>query len=168
MIESTQISDAAANVKSGAEPLAPLESACARLKAGGLRITAPRRAILAALLSRSEPASIEQIHSQLVAGQCDLVTVYRCMAAFEEIGLVRRGYFLDGACLYEIDAGKPVRYHVVCRRTRRVHTIDSGASPELAAALHRVEETLRAQGFTEVGHVVEFFGTAPVSGAEAG
>jgi len=168
MIASTQISDAAANVKTGAKTLTPLESACSRLRASGLRVTEPRLAILSALLSRDEPASIEQIHAQVGAGQCDLVTVYRCMAAFEEIGLVRRGYFLDGACLYEIDAGKPARFHVVCRRTRRVHNIDPGAAAELTAALASIEDMLRSRGFTEVGHILEFIGTAPAAGAEQG
>jgi len=168
MIGSTQISDAAANVKTGLKTLSPLESACERLRACGLRITEPRLAILAALFSRDEPASIEQIHSQVGAGQCDLVTVYRCMTAFEEIGLVRRCYFLDGACLYEIDAGRPVRYHVVCRGARELRHIDSEAASELTAALRKTEELLRSQGFTEVGHIVEFFATAPAPAQGAG
>ena len=165
MIGSTQISDATANVKTGAKPLTPLESACVRLRACGLRVTEPRMAILSALLSRSEPGSIEQIHGQVGSGRCDLVTVYRCMAAFEEIGLVRRGYFLDGACLYEIDAGGPAQYHVVCRKTHEVQTVDPATAGELVAALHGVEESLRAKGFTEVGHIVEFFGTPPAASA---
>ena len=165
MIGSTQISDPTANVKTGAKPLTPLEAACARLRACGLRVTEPRIAILAALISRSEPGSIEQIHAQVGSGQCDLVTVYRCIAAFEEIGLVRRGYFLDGACLYEIDTGGPAQYHVVCRQTHQVQPVDPAAAGALAAALHRVEESLRAKGFTEVGHIVEFFGTPPAAGA---
>jgi Fur family ferric uptake transcriptional regulator len=165
MISSTQISDAAANVKTGANANTPLESACARLRAGGLRITEPRLAILAALLARNEPASIEQIHTQVGAGQCDLVTVYRCITAFEEIGLVRRSYFLDGACLYEIDAGRPAQYHVVCRGARQVRKIDPESVSELTAALRKTEELLRSQGFTEIGHIVEFYGTAPGEGA---
>ncbi len=163
MIESTQISDATANVKTGAMIPTPLESAVARLRECGLRVTAPRLAVLSTLLSRDEPASIEQIHSQVGAGQCDLVTVYRCMTAFEEIGLVRRGYFLDGACLYEIDAGRPARYHVVCRQTRQVRPVDPGPASELTAALRSAEDALRAKGFTDVGHIVEFFGTPPAA-----
>jgi Fur family ferric uptake transcriptional regulator len=58
----------------------PLDLACARLKAAGLRITQPRIAILDALIKRSLPASIEQIHGDLAGSACDLVTVYRCLA----------------------------------------------------------------------------------------
>jgi Fur family ferric uptake transcriptional regulator len=83
------------------------------------------------------------------------------MAAFEEIGLVHRSGFIDGTCLYEIDSGGGARYRVVCRHTRRVRDVDPEDASALAEAVRQVEETLRAKGFTEVGHIVEFFGTAP-------
>ena len=57
MIGSTRISDATANVKTGAKPLTPLESACVRLRACGLRVTEPRMAILSALLSAANPGA---------------------------------------------------------------------------------------------------------------
>jgi Fur family ferric uptake transcriptional regulator len=141
-----------------------MESACARLRASGLRVTGPRIAILGALLARGEPASIEQIHARAGSGRCDLVTVYRCVAAFEQIGLVRRCRFLDGTCLYEFDGGRAAQYRVVCRRTRQALPIDPAAASELAAALGRVEDSLRAKGFSEVGHVVELYGTPPPEG----
>jgi Fur family ferric uptake transcriptional regulator len=138
-----------------------MELACAHLKNAGLRITQPRLAILEALISRSEPASIEQIHEAIGAGKCDLVTVYRCMAAFEEIRLVRRAFFLNGTCLYTLALGDSPRYHVVCKQSRRVDEIDAGAAAELRRALIQVEDSLRARGYADVGHIVEFVGTAP-------
>ncbi len=144
-----------------ATPSASLDAACARLKGAGLRITQPRLAILSELIRRGAPASIEQIHGEVGASRCDLVTVYRCMAAFEGIALVRRAFFLNGSWLYAIDLGEPARYHVVCRASDRVDQIDAESGAALTSALQNAEEKLRARGYTEIGHIVEFFGVAP-------
>jgi len=161
MLASIQTNDSVANVKAGAKVTDTLEAACAQLKASGLRITRPRLAILEALIARSEPASIEQIHEMLRSTKCDLVTVYRCMSAFEDIQLVRRAFFLNGTCLYALNLGRPARYHVVCKQTRRIEEIDPATAAELARALQQVEERLRAQGYADISHMVEFVGTSP-------
>lgn len=165
MIASHQTNEVLANVKATAPSPTPLDAACAHLKSAGLRITRPRLAILEALIARSEPASIEQIHETVGADKCDLVTVYRCISAFEDIRLVRRALVVDGTCLYALNLGRPTRYHVVCKQTRRMDEIDGDAAVELARALSKVEEQLRAMGYADVGHMVEFSGTRrdPVS-----
>jgi Fur family ferric uptake transcriptional regulator len=83
------------------------------------------------------------------------------MAAFEEIGLVRRAFFHNGTALYEINLGQPTRYHVVCKSTDRVEELDAETSLELSRTLCAVEAKLRGRGYIEVGHIVEFFGIAP-------
>lgn len=143
------------------KPAAPMEIACARLKAAGLRVTRPRLAILSALLKRGRPSSMEQIHAELGRTRCDLVTVYRCMAAFEEIGVVRRACLPGGPGHYCLDIGEGRRFHVLCRRTGRLEEIDPGPAEELGRALERVEQSLREKGYAELGRVVDFFGIAP-------
>lgn len=141
------------------EAAEPLDEAAARLKAAGLRITRPRLAILAEMIRLSAPASIEQIHTG--AGRCDLVTVYRCMAALEAIGLVRRAAFVGGSWLYAVRLGGEPRYHVVCRATRRVEEVDAESAAVITQALRAAEEKLKARGYAQVGHTLEFFGVAP-------
>lgn len=148
------------NGKSSRPPTA-IEIATSKLKSAGLRITQPRLAILAALSKRDQPTSIEQIHEDVGTGNCDLVTVYRCMAAFEEIGLVRRAFFHNGTALYEINLGQPTRYHVVCKSTNRVEELDAVTAEELRRTIDAVQEKLRSRGYGDVGHIVEFFGVAP-------
>lgn len=138
-----------------------VEFATSRLRAAGLRITQPRLAILAALNECGKPTSIEQLHAEVGTDNCDLVTVYRCMAAFEEINLVRRAFFHNGTALYEINLGQPTRYHVVCKATDRVDELDEETSDELRRVMEAVQEKLRARGYGDVGHIVEFFGVAP-------
>lgn len=162
MIASTQTNHPLADATIGTNKAqAPLEQACARLKSAALRITQPRIAILTAMINRGQPTSIEQIHGDLEGGSCDLVTVYRCLAAFEEIGLVRRSFYLNGTSLYQINLGEQQRYHVVCKSTNRVDEIQPEHEAELRQSIQKIEDQLRAQGYENVSHVVEFFGIAP-------
>ncbi len=166
MIASTQTNHPLAG-KATAKSPTPVEIATTKLKSAGLRITQPRLAILAALSKRAQPTSIEQLHDYVGADNCDLVTVYRCMAAFDEIGLVRRAFFHNGTALYEINLGQPTRYHVVCKATNRVDELDAETADTLRRAIEVVQETLRSRGYHDVGHIVEFFGVAPSSSRNA-
>lgn len=164
MIASTQTNHPlSGNTKADSKSPSAVELATAKLKSAGLRITQPRLAILAALSKRAQPTSIEQLHEDVGADNCDLVTVYRCMAAFEEIGLVRRAFFHNGTALYEMNLGQPTRYHVVCKQTNRVDELDAALADELRRAIEAVQEKLRNRGYGDVGHIVEFFGVAPHS-----
>src|SRR4030095_12125385 len=98
-----------ANNQNGAAPIAEtssqgsftLELLVARLKSSGLRVTGPRIAILEALSTCSQPATIEQLFLKAGSTTCDLVTIYRSMAAFERAGVVYRSGFSErGAVLY--------------------------------------------------------------------
>lgn len=161
MIASTQTQHPLSGNGNSARSPSAVEIATSKLRSAGLRITQPRLAILAALSKREQPTSIEQLHEDVGAENCDLVTVYRCMAAFEEIGLVRRAFFHNGTALYEINLGQPTRYHVVCKSTNRVDELDPVTAEELRQTIESVQEKLRARGYGEVGHIVEFFGVAP-------
>ena len=159
MIASTQTNHPIAGVKHES----PVELACSKLKDAGLRITQPRVAILAALIKAGRPTSIDLLHQDLGSKSCDIVTVYRCMAAFESIGLVRRAFLINGTSLYEINLGDPNRYHVVCKQTNNVEELDSESAEELRRSVQLVEDALRAKGYSEVGHIVEFFGKSPTT-----
>jgi Fur family ferric uptake transcriptional regulator len=161
MIASTQTNHPLAGGKTGSKGPTDVELARDRLRAGGLRITQPRLAILEILIRRGKPLSIETIHGALGTGSCDVVTVYRCMAAFEAIGLVRRAFLINGTSLYEINLGETANYHAFCRETDRVEEIEPESAAELRLALRKVEDALRARGYSDVGHIVEFFGISP-------
>jgi Fur family ferric uptake transcriptional regulator len=161
MIASTQTNYPLSGNAKATRPTSAVEVATAKLRSAGLRITQPRLAILAVLSNRAQPTSIEQLHADVGTNNCDLVTVYRCMAAFEEIGLVRRAFFHNGTALYEMNLGQPTRYHVVCKSTNRVEEIDATTAEELRRSIESVQEKLRARGYGDVGHIVEFFAVAP-------
>jgi Fur family ferric uptake transcriptional regulator len=161
MISATQTNHPMSETDSESPSAAALQIACNRLKAAGLRITQPRIAILDVLIKRSLPASIEQIHAELANTVCDLVTVYRCLAAFEELDLVRRCFFHNGASLYQIALDDSPSYHIVDKTSNSVSELDPELAMELSEAMQKIEQKLIARGFTDVSNLVEFFARTP-------
>ncbi|HLS28755.1 MAG TPA: Fur family transcriptional regulator [Opitutales bacterium] len=133
------------------DPKAALTAALEKLRGEGLRITKPRRAILKTLLKLEKPATIEEIHQQLEPGLCDLATVYRCLATFEKLALVRLCHFRDGTSLYEIDRGPDHQHHIVCTACNKVETLDF-------CVVEGLERLVRERGYRNVSHLLEFFG----------
>jgi Fur family ferric uptake transcriptional regulator len=154
MIASTQSNHPLSSVADFGRTTNPIDLACARLKSAGLRITQPRIAILESLIKRDNPASIEQLHKDLASDSCDLVTVYRCLAVFEELGLVRRCFFRNGTSLYEISLNNPRHHHIVCKSCGGVERLDISLADD-------VERMLRERGYNQVMYMLEFFGVCP-------
>lgn len=136
-----------------------------KLRTAGLRITQPRLALLDVLCHTNQPATIEQLYGRIDSRTCDLVTFYRCMAAFEKAGVVYRSGFGDrGAALYLVSSDAQRRYPLVRKGTRQVEQLDADLSGELHAAIESVQRKLRERGYRQLEHIVEFFAEAP--GAE--
>jgi Fur family ferric uptake transcriptional regulator len=124
------------------------------LRANGQRITGARKAILGILIAEHGPFSAEEIHGRLPEDECDLVTVYRTLAAMEEINIVRRCDFGDGTYRYEFNDLEHHHHHIICRVCRSVHVIEVC----VADALERIA---RQMGYANVTHTLEIFGVCP-------
>ena len=131
-----------------------LDEACSRIRTAGMRVTKPRVALVESLLKQDGPVSIERLHQAVGIKACDLVTIYRCLAAFETLGLVRRSYLHNGTCLYELSSGSDRRYHVVCKACGRTDPLDFTFTSD-------AEQKLQDQGYAQISHVLEFFGVCP-------
>lgn len=154
MIAATQSNHPLANLPAKSD-VSNLEAACARLRQAQMRVTKPRIAILEALIRRDTPISIEHLHQELNESSCDLVTVYRCLAAFEELGLVRRSFQHNGTGLYEFaHASRTRHYHVLCK-------VCGKSEPVEYFSVEGMERLLTERGFTQLSHIVEFFGICP-------
>ncbi len=130
------------------------DSALETLRANRNRITEPRKAILEIITREHGPFTAEEIHGFLEEGLCDLVTVYRCLAAMEVIHLVRRCDFGDGSTRYEFDLGKHHHHHVICRECREVQTLD-------LCVVAGLEQMAKEMGYTNLSHTLEIFGVCP-------
>jgi Fur family ferric uptake transcriptional regulator len=132
----------------------PLEEARTRIRNAQMRITKPRIAIIESLIQHEGPVSIERIHQDIGTKVCDLVTVYRCLSAFENLGLVCRSYLHNGTCLYELTLGNKHHYHVSCKSCGKTERVDY-------FSVEGMERMLQDRGYTQLSHVVEFFGVCP-------
>ena len=137
----------------GRENLADLTK---QLRGNARKITGPRQAILEVLRHHEHPLTAKEILAELPAGECDLATVYRSMHLLEEMGMVHRFDFGDGAARFELVAHEDDHHHhLVCRSCSKVVEITDCFPPEIE------ERIARAAGFKRVSHRLEFFGICP-------
>ena len=135
-----------------------LDLLVARLKTSGLRVTGPRIAILEALAASTQPSTIEQLFVKAGGSSCDLVTIYRSMAAFEKAGVVYRSGFSErGAVLYNANVGERRKYPLIRKGSAVIEELDSESSAELQATIDRIKERLQSRGYERLQHIVEFF-----------
>jgi len=128
-----------------------------RLRQGARKITGPRAAILEILRQRPHPLTNRDIFAALPAGQCNLATIYRAMHLLEEMGMVKRFDFGDGAARFELmeEGDDGHHHHLVCTRCAEVIEIEECFS-------EAVEKRIAAaNGFKGVTHKLEFFGICP-------
>lgn len=128
----------------------------AALRRAGLRVTAPRLAVLTALAMGAPHTSVEALVSavRVRLGDSSAQTVYNVLRTFTDAGLVRRIEPAGRPGLYELRVGDN-HHHVVCRRCDAVADVDcvTGAAPCL--------EPLSAGGFLLDEAEITFWGLCP-------
>ena len=133
------------------------QTALDTLTRANFRITRAREAILGVMLEvgAERPFSAADIHRDPALGKSvDLVTIYRNLEVFEGVGLICRAEFNDDTVHFTLAHGDHAHHHhhVVCRGCRRVSALeDCGLKIPRAA--------LRALGFVDIEHRLEFTGT---------
>lgn len=118
------------------------------------RDTRQRTAVSALLGETDEFASAQELHARLRerGDGVGLATVYRTLQQLTEDGevdVLRTG---DGEAVYR-RCSRGHHHHLVCRSCRRTVEIDSAAVETWAGRI------ARENGFADVDHVVEVFGT---------
>ncbi len=146
------------NLKSCCSHKTPDHEWMARVRGRAGRVTQSRRRVLDALAKLRRPSTPREIADAVASGGCDLATVYRSMALFEQLGLVHRIDLGDGLARFEIADDDPHghhHHHLVCRQCHRI--------VELAdCILAEMESRLATHyGFHAISHRLEFFGTCP-------
>lgn len=128
------------------------EEAWIVLKKAGLKRTPNRENLLLFLIENHGPFSKDEIMKALPKLNMDGVTLYRNLAHFEEIGLLRRSEFGDGVSRYEFQAHPDEHHHhVVCTKCRRVDNVDHCDLPKLELIVKRL-------GYSKIRHSLEFYG----------
>lgn len=111
--------------------------AVATLRGAGLRVTASRLAVLAALATGAPHTSVDAIVCAVRErlGNGSAQAVYNVLRTFTDAGLVRRIEPAGRPGLYELRVGDN-HHHIVCRRCDAVSDVDCavGDTPCLTAA----------------------------------
>jgi Fe2+ or Zn2+ uptake regulation protein len=107
------------------------------LRRAGLRVTAPRLAVLSALAAGAPHSSVDSVVSTVRErlGAVSAQTVYGVLRAFADVGLVRCIEPAGRPGLYELRVGDN-HHHLVCRRCGAIVDVDCavGETPCLTAA----------------------------------
>jgi len=130
------------------------------LKKADLRATKPRLAVLEILIGSHGPFTMEELHKKVEKDDVDLVTVYRCIASFQESGIVGRCDFGDGPVRFEYRGeGSEHHHHVVCTKCRKIQSFDY-------CLVDGIEKILKKEGYSHISHSLEFFGLCAKCGPD--
>ncbi len=133
----------------GVSVVTALESIEGALEARGYRVTAARRAVLRAILSRPEHFTAEEVMRQTSAGRA---TVFRTVRLLRELGILCRVMLEDGRPQYRLLGPRRHHHHVVCVECGRVQDLEECAVGGL------VRELASVTGYEIQGHWLEFYG----------
>lgn len=102
-----------------------------------LRVTQPRLAVLK-VVSHSRAAVSQPELERLLGHQIDRVTLYRCLAAFEEKGILHKVFDLQGTAAYalcspscSVHQHADQHAHFICTQCQNVYCLDAVAIPDL-------------------------------------
>ena len=125
-----------------------------QLADAGCRITASRRAAMEILRKTDVPLCPQEIleQAQVLHPNLGLVTVYRTVNLFADLGLLRRVHREDGCHAYVL--ASPGHHHVVvCERCGRA--LEFHGEDDIEALIRRVSTET---GFTIQDHLLQLFG----------
>lgn len=137
--------------------LAP-DTVLAALDAAGIRITAPRRALVGLIASRDGHFTAEDLLAGSTAQGLGLgrATIFRGLDTLAAIGVVER---LDlptgGHAFVACEPAREHHHHVVCRRCGRAEPVEDCGMTAVAA------EVERTTGYRVDTHRIELYGACP-------
>lgn len=126
-----------------------------KIREAGLRLTQPRKDLVAILANAERPLSAEDILDSAPPGALDLVTIYRNLSTLCELELALAIPLENGKSIYELSDDSHGHHHhhhhVVCRKCHNAVCIDMCFAQEL-------EKHASKLGFSELTHTVEVYG----------
>jgi Fe2+ or Zn2+ uptake regulation protein len=130
-----------------------MEQVTDRLRAAGLRVTAPRVSVLGVLDASQDHPRVDQVIERVRAAGVSISTqaTYDVCEALHAAGLARRIAPAGGPVRYESRVADN-HHHLVCRSCGATVEIE-GPDVESWA-----QHTADAHGFTELSHTAEIFG----------
>lgn len=142
-----------------------------KLKENKMRVTQSRLAVAEILARNSEKfLSAEEIHKRIESSQlcdCDRVSVYRILCAYDELSLLNKSTFkgeaikykiISDCCLEEQSQGhKSEEHHHHYFKCNKCNTVESFTGCILGA----VERQFEQKGYQNLSHHIEITGLCP-------
>lgn len=122
------------------------------------RLTKPRRAVFEVLVGAGMPLSVAQIHARLNHKSVNLVSVYRTVQLFVELGILRAIDASTGSQRFEaIEPYNDHHHHLICTRCGEIVELEGCLLTDKALDMisHRVRQEKR---FEVTGHEVQLLG----------
>lgn len=129
-----------------------LNDAIAMLASHGYRLTGPRKAVLASVLTKERPFSAEQLVAELP--EIGRATVYRTLEILASVDLLTRLLQPGGHPAYVVGAPGH-RHHLVCSECGVVVAFTQCPMDQI------VRDLSRDTSFSISGHHLEVFGVCP-------
>lgn len=108
-----------------------------RLRAGGVRITAPRRMVLAALVESGSHVTAEELHQRVRRTHPDVSpsSIYRTMELLADHGVVQHVHLGHGPAQYHL--ADDHHAHLVCNDCGAIVELEESVSAPFAARVDR-------------------------------
>ena len=125
------------------------------LAQSGIRMTLQRRLIADRIDRETQPFSAEDLFEKgLRKKHLDLVTIYRTLTLFYEMGFLQKSEFGERKSRYWKATSKSHTHTLFCRDCQKVQTLND-------CKLNDQHQHLLKLGFTDLVHKVEFIGRCP-------
>ena len=126
-----------------------------KIKGAGLRLTGPRRALLAILSESQKPLSAKGLLAALAqaAVVVNKTTVYREIESLEKIGVLRSIQLGERSTYYEL-ATRDHHHHLVCLECAEVEDVDVNEE----SIVKQERKIVAEHRFQVTHHALEFFG----------
>ena len=113
------------------------EGVLAAIRASGVRVTAPRRAVVEALVAADDHVTADDLAARIAVAAPDvhLSTVYRTLDALERLGVVTHVHLGHGRAVYHLT--DRMHQHAVCEACGAVVELPDDVLGEVQARLRR-------------------------------
>lgn len=123
-----------------------------QLKEAGYKLTTPRVEVLK-VLSAKNPLSAQEVFEHLKANglNIDLVTAYRTLELFKDLGFIQKVQFQDKTARYELIKENKHHHHLICIKCTNIEDIEINEQ----SFVRQIE---KQSTFKIERHALEFFG----------
>jgi Fur family ferric uptake transcriptional regulator len=129
----------------------------------GLRLTAPRKAVISVLSKDVSHPTVEEIYLQVHKKypSIGMMTVYRTLDLLVKWGIIHKFDFSEGKARYELTEhpeGLGHHHHLICQQCKKIINYTDFIDEE-AKLFQKLEKRLeRKYKFHVENHIIEFYG----------